>query len=253
MAFAATEIGEHRDARRVAFEALLLVKEARLNEIAQSAIAHADQGAEPHQRRGDHAEAARQLEQVQRLRPTVRRGHVARRRPRAAVRRDEPEPRCDLASALEVQARERRATGLPQRRNHPRQAQEPQRADQDGEGLQLTPADSSSSHSCQRISHFEIADGLYVSRPTVKTQVASIYDKLSVKTRSRSRRDHRPVPPRSDRRSALKLSSDYRLSHLLACDGAVVRPTERTAARAGAENEKERSACGGELLGHGTD
>ena len=50
-----------------------LVEEARLDEMAQSAIAYTA-GALAHQQRGDHTEAARQLENVRRLRPLLRAG-----------------------------------------------------------------------------------------------------------------------------------------------------------------------------------
>ena len=61
--------GDRRNTQRWAIEALQLVEEARLEEIAQSAIAYAA-GALAQQQRGDHTAAARQ-ENVRRLRPLL--------------------------------------------------------------------------------------------------------------------------------------------------------------------------------------
>jgi LuxR family maltose regulon positive regulatory protein len=71
LAFAAAEMDDRRNTQRWAVEAVQLVDEAHLNEIAQSAVAYAA-GALAHQQRGDHTEAARQLENVRRLSPLFR-------------------------------------------------------------------------------------------------------------------------------------------------------------------------------------
>ncbi len=184
MAFAATEIGERRNAQRFAFEALLLVEEARLDEIAQSAIAHAA-GAQAHQQRGDHMEAAHQLEHVRRLRPLLR--GVTWLDADLALRCAEISLSLgDLAGALafKLAANDslrayRDAGTLPARLEALRERI------RKGKDYELTPAELRLiSFLPTHLSLQEIADRLYVSRPTVKTQVASIYDKLGVKTRS---------------------------------------------------------------------
>ena len=184
MAFAATEIGERRDAQRFAFEALLLVDEARLDEIAQSAIAHAA-GAQAHQQRGDQAEAARQLEHVRRLRPLLH--GVTWLDADLALRCGEISLSLgDLAGALGFKLAANDAL-----RAYPDAGTIPARLDglreriRRGKDYELTPAELRLiSFLPTHLSLQEIADRLYVSRPTVKTQVASIYDKLGVKTRS---------------------------------------------------------------------
>ena len=92
LAFAATEIGDRRDAQRWAVEATWLVAQAHLEQTTYAAIAYTA-GALAHERRGDHPEAARQLANVRRVRPLLRGASVAQRRPRAALRRHQPRPR----------------------------------------------------------------------------------------------------------------------------------------------------------------
>ncbi|MGZ6661001.1 MAG: AAA family ATPase, partial [Solirubrobacteraceae bacterium] len=70
LAFAATEMGNRRDAQRWAVEATWLVADGHLDETTYGAIA-STAGALAHQQRGDHTEAARQLENVRRLRPLL--------------------------------------------------------------------------------------------------------------------------------------------------------------------------------------
>ena len=71
LAFAATEMGNRRDAQRWAVEATWLVAQEHLDETVYGAIAYTA-GALAHQQRGDHTEAARQLENVRRVRPLLR-------------------------------------------------------------------------------------------------------------------------------------------------------------------------------------
>ena len=71
LAFAAAEMDNRRDAQRWAVEAAWLVAQAHLEETAYGAIAHAA-GALAHQQRGDHMEAARELESVRRVRRHLR-------------------------------------------------------------------------------------------------------------------------------------------------------------------------------------
>ena len=184
MAFAATEIGELRDTQRRASEALLLVEEARLDEIAQSAIAHAA-GALAHQQRGDHAEAARQLEHVRRLRPLLH--GVTWLDADLALRCAEISLSLgDLAGALEFKLAANDALqGYPDAGTIPARLESLRERIRRGKDYELTPAELRLiSFLPTHLSLQEIADRLYVSRPTVKTQVASIYDKLGVKTRS---------------------------------------------------------------------
>ena len=67
LVFAATEIGDRRDAQRWAVEAIWLVGDGHLQVTLQGALAYTA-GALAHQQRGDHTEAARELENVRRLR-----------------------------------------------------------------------------------------------------------------------------------------------------------------------------------------
>ena len=71
LAFAATEMNNRRDAQRWAVEAPWLVAQAHLDDTAYGAIAYTA-GALAHQQRGDHTEAARQLENVRRAGPLLR-------------------------------------------------------------------------------------------------------------------------------------------------------------------------------------
>ena len=184
MAFAAAEMGERRDAHRWAFEALLLVEEARLDEIAQSAIAHAA-GALAHQQRGSHTEAAHQLEHVRRLRPLLH--GVTWLEADLALRCAEISLSLgDLAGALEFKLGANDALqGYPDAGTLPARLQGLRDRIRRGKDYELTPAELRLiAFLPTHLSLQEIADRLHVSRPTVKTQVASIYDKLGVKTRS---------------------------------------------------------------------
>jgi LuxR family transcriptional regulator, maltose regulon positive regulatory protein len=184
LAFAAAELGNRRDLQRWAVEATWLVDEAHLHEAAGSAVAYTA-GAVAHQQRGDHTEAARQLEHVRRL----------RRHLRAAAWVDaDLALRCaevsldlgDLAGALEfAEVADDGLQGYPDPGTLPERLRRLEERIRHGQDYGLTPAEL-------RIlsflpTHFslqEIADRLYLSRPTVKTHVASIYDKLGVPARS---------------------------------------------------------------------
>ena len=184
MAFAAAEIGERRNAHRWAFEALMLVEEAHLDEIAQSAIAHAA-GALAHQQRGSHTEAAHQLEHVRRLRPLLH--GVTWLEADLALRCAEISLSLgDLAGALEFKLGANDALqGYPDAGTLPARLQGLSDRIRSGKDYELTPAELRLiAFLPTHLSLQEIANRLHVSRPTVKTQVASIYDKLGVKTRS---------------------------------------------------------------------
>jgi LuxR family transcriptional regulator, maltose regulon positive regulatory protein len=184
MAFAAAELGDRRHAQRWAVEAVLLVEEARLNEIAQSAVAYAA-GAMAQQQRGDYAEAARQLENVRRVRPLLRgvpwlEADVALRCADVSLNLG------DLASALELALVASDALqGYPDAGTLSVRLQRLDERIRRGKDYELTPAELRLIGFLQtHLSLQEIADRLYLSRPTVKTQVASIYHKLGVTSRS---------------------------------------------------------------------
>ena len=184
MAFAATEIGDRRNAQRWAVEALLLVEEARLDEIAQSAIAYAA-GALAQQQRGDHTEAARQLENVRRLRPLL--NGVPWLEADCALRcADISLNLGDLAGALEFALVASDALqGYPDAGTLPARLQRLEERIRRGKDYELTPAELRLiGFLPTHLSLQEIADRLHLSRPTVKTHVASIYHKLGVKSRS---------------------------------------------------------------------
>ncbi len=184
MSFAATEIGDRRNAQRWAVEALQLVEEARLDNIAQSAIAYAA-GALAQQQRGDHAAAARQLEHVRRVRPLLH--GVPWLEADLALRcADLSLDLGDLAGALEFALVATDALqGYPDAGTLPGRLQRLEERIRRGKDYELTPAELRLiGFLPTHLSLQEIADRLHLSRPTVKTQVASIYHKLGVKSRS---------------------------------------------------------------------
>ena len=184
MAFAAAEMGDRRNTQRWAVEALQVVEEARLEEIAQSTIAYAA-GALAQQQRGDHTEAARQLDNVRRLRPLLR--GVPWLEADCAVRcADISLNLGDLAGALEfARVASDALQGYPDAGTLPARLQRFEERIRRGKGYELTPAELRLiGFLPTHLSLQEIADRLHLSRPTVKTQVASIYQKLGIKSRS---------------------------------------------------------------------
>jgi LuxR family transcriptional regulator, maltose regulon positive regulatory protein len=184
LVFAAAELGNRRDLQRWAVEATWLVDEAHLHETAGSAVAYAA-GALAHQQRGDHTEAARELEHVRRL----------RRHLRAATWVDiDLALRCadisldlgDPAGALEfAQVAGDGLQGYPDAGALAPRLERLEERIRRGQDYGLTPAELRVlSFLPTHLSLKEIADRLYLSRPTVKTHVASIYDKLGVPARS---------------------------------------------------------------------
>jgi LuxR family transcriptional regulator, maltose regulon positive regulatory protein len=184
LAFAAAELGNRRDLQRWAVEATWLVDEAHLHETAGSAVAYTA-GALAHQQRGDHTEAARQLEHVRRL----------RRHLRAAPWADiDLALRCadisldlgDPAGALEfAQIAGDGLHGYPDPGTLLARLERLEERIRQGQDYGLTPAELRVlSFLPTHLSLQEIADRLYLSRPTVKSHVASIYDKLGVPARS---------------------------------------------------------------------
>jgi LuxR family maltose regulon positive regulatory protein len=184
LAFAAAEMDNWRDAQRWAVEATWLVTDAHLEETAGSAVAYTA-GALAQQQRGDPTEAARLLESVRRLRPHLRATvwadiDLALRCAEISLDLGDPVGAVEFARVADdalqaypdagmLPARLRRLEGRIRR----------------GQDYGLTAAELRVlSFLPSHLSLQEIADRLYLSRPTVKTHVASIYDKLSVPGRS---------------------------------------------------------------------
>jgi DNA-binding CsgD family transcriptional regulator len=184
LAFAAAELDNRRDLQRWAVEATWLVGEARIHETAGSAVAYTA-GALAHQQRGDHDEAARQLETVRRLRPHIR---------AATWLNADLALRCgdisldigDPVGAVEfAQVADDALQGYPDAGTLPARLRRIEERIRRGQDYRLTAAELRVLSSLPtHLSLQEIADRLYLARPTVKTHVASIYDKLGVTCRS---------------------------------------------------------------------
>ena len=185
LAFAAAELNDRRDVQRWAVEAAWLVAEARLDDTAGSAVAHTAR-ALAHQHRGDYREAARELENIPRLR---------RRRLLAAAWLDvDLALRCaeisldigDPRGAVEfAQVADDALQGYADAGTLPARLRRLEQRIRRGEDFGLTAAELRVlSFLATHLSLQEIADRLYLARPTVKTHVASIYDKLGVPGRS---------------------------------------------------------------------
>jgi LuxR family maltose regulon positive regulatory protein len=184
LAFAAAELGNRRDLQRWAVEATWLVDEAHLHETAGSAVAYTA-GALAHQQRGDHTEAARQLEHVRRLRRHLHAAtwaNVDLALRCADISLDLGDP----VGALEfAQVAGDGLQGYPDAGTLPARLERLEERIRRGQDYGLTPAELRVlSFLPTHLSLQEIADRLYLSRPTVKTHVASIYDKLGVPARS---------------------------------------------------------------------
>ena len=184
LAFAAAEIGNRRDTQRWAVEATLLVADQHLEETAYSAIAHTAR-ALAHQQRGDHTEAARQLENVRRFRRHLR-GATWVNADLALRCADISLDLGDLAGALEcAQVAGDALQGFPDAGTLPARLQRLDERIRRGQDYGLTPAELRLvAFLPTHLSLQDIADRLSLSRYTVKTQVASIYDKLGVPGRS---------------------------------------------------------------------
>jgi LuxR family maltose regulon positive regulatory protein len=184
LAFAAWELGDRRDAHRWASQAAMGITEEHLEETPYSAIASAA-GARAHLERGDHTAATRELENVRRYRPLLRGARwldadLALRC--ASISLDIG----DRPGAVEFA---RLATdvlqGYPEAGTLPARLQRLDERIRLGRDYGLTAAELRLIHFLPtHLSLQEIADRLYLSRPTVKTHVASIYGKLGVQGRS---------------------------------------------------------------------
>ena len=184
LAFAAAEMDNRRDAQRWAVEAAWLVAQAHLDETAYGAIAYTA-GALAHQQRGDHTEAARQLENVRRVRRHLR-GATWVNADLALRCADVSLDIGDVAGALELaQVASDALQGYPDAGNLPARLQRLEERISRGQDYGLTPAELRLiAFLPTHLSLQEIAERLYLARPTVKTHVASIYDKLGVAGRS---------------------------------------------------------------------
>ncbi|MBS1868032.1 MAG: AAA family ATPase [Actinobacteria bacterium] len=184
LVFAAAETDDRRDVQRWAVEATWLIADAHLDGTAGSAVAYTA-GALAHEQRGDHPEAARQLDHVRRLRRHLRAAawadaDLALRSAEISLDLGDPAGALELAHAAgDTLQRYPDAGTLPARlrRLERRIAQ--------GRDLGLTAAELRVlSFLPTHLSLQEVADRLCLARPTVKTHVASIYDKLGVTGRS---------------------------------------------------------------------
>jgi LuxR family maltose regulon positive regulatory protein len=184
LAFAAAEIDDRRGVQRWAVQATQLVADAHLEETAGAAAAYAA-GALAHQQRGDCSEAARRLESFRRVRRHLRaapwfEADLALRC--ADISLDLGDP----AGALEfAQVADDALQGYPDPGTLVDRLRFLEVRITRGQDYGLTSAELRvlgflSTH----FSLQEIADRLYLARPTVKTHVASIYDKLGVPGRS---------------------------------------------------------------------
>jgi LuxR family maltose regulon positive regulatory protein len=184
LAFAAWDLGDRKHSHRWATRAAAGLAEEHLEDTAYSAIvstavALADLD------RGDHTAATRELENVRRLRPLLRAARWLDAD--LAVRCGEISLDLgDRPGAVEfAQLAEDVLQGYPDAGALPARLERLRERIRLGRDLELTAAEL-------RLFHFlptylslqEIADRLYLSRPTVKTQVASIYRKLGVEGRS---------------------------------------------------------------------
>ena len=184
LAFAAAELGNRRDAHRWSAEATIAITEENLEETLFSATAYTADAMIQVQR-GDHTMAARRLEEVRRFRPFAR----------AARWLDaDLSLRCadvsldigDRPGAVEfAQLAGDALQGYPDAGVLPDRLRRVEQRIRLGRDYELTAAELRLIHFLPtHLSLQEIADRLYLSRPTVKTHVASIYGKLGVQGRS---------------------------------------------------------------------
>jgi len=184
LAFAATELGNRRDAHRWAAQAAIAIGDEHLEDTPYSAIA-STAGALADLERGDHTAATRELENVRRLRPLLR----GARWLDADLGLRCAEISLDLGDrpgAVEfAQLAEDVLQGYPDAGVLPARLERLEERIRLGRDYGLTAAELRLIHFLPtHLSLQEIADRLYLSRPTVKTHVASIYSKLDVQSRS---------------------------------------------------------------------
>ncbi len=184
LVFAASELGNRRDVQRWAVQASWLVAQQHLHDTTYGAIAHTA-GALAHNQRGDQTEAARQLENVRRLRPLLRAGpwldaDLALRCADVSLDLGDGEGALELAQVAGDALQ-----GYPDAGTLPARLQRLEARIRRGQNYGLTPAELRLVAFLRtHLSLQEIADRLQLARTTVKTHVASIYDKLGVTGRS---------------------------------------------------------------------
>jgi len=183
-AFAAMELGERRDAHRWAAQATMAVMEEHLEETLYSAVASAAD-AVMQMERGDHAAAARRLDEVRRLRPLL----LGARWAAADIALRCADVSLDIgdrSGAVEfAQTADDALHDYPDAGVLPDRLQRLEERINLGRDYELTAAELRLIHFLPtHLSLQEIADRLHLSRPTVKTHVASIYGKLGVQSRS---------------------------------------------------------------------
>jgi LuxR family maltose regulon positive regulatory protein len=184
LAFAAWDMGNRRDAHRWATRAAMTVADRQLEGTVFAAIA-STAGARAELERGDHLAASRHIESVRRLRPILR----AARWLDADLALRCGEVSLDIGDrpgAVELaQLADDVLQGYPDAGALPIRLGRLQERIRLGREYELTAAELRLFHFLPtHLSLQEIADHLHLSRPTVKTQVASIYGKLGVEGRS---------------------------------------------------------------------
>ncbi len=184
LVFAANELGDRRDAQRWAAQAAWLAERRHLHDTIYGAIAYTAV-ALAHNQRGDQMAAARDLERARRLRPLLRAGpwldaDLALRG--ADVSLDIG----DVAGAVELaQVADDALEGYPDAGTLPARLRRLQGRISQGREYELTPAELRLLPFLRtHLSLQDIADRVYLARPTVKTHVSSIYVKLGVAGRS---------------------------------------------------------------------
>jgi LuxR family maltose regulon positive regulatory protein len=184
LAFAAADMDDRRDVQRWGIEATWLVTQAHLDGTVGSAVAYAA-GALAHLQRGDHAEAARQLANVRRDRRHLRAAawadvDLALRCADISLDLGDPVGAVEFAGVASDGLQ-----GYPDPGTLPVRLQRLEDRIRQGQDYGLTAAELRViGFLPTHLSLQEIAERLYLARPTVKTHVASIYDKLGVPGRS---------------------------------------------------------------------
>ena len=184
LAFAAGDLGDQRDAHRWAAQAAIAVEDEHLEGTLFSAVAHtADARAQLE--RGDHTAAARRLEDVRSVRQLLK-GARWLNADIALRCADVSLDLGDRPGAVELaQIADDALQGYPDPGVLPQRLQQLEQRVRLGRDYGLTAAELRLIHFLPtHLSLQEIADQLYLSRPTVKTHIASIYNKLGVPGRS---------------------------------------------------------------------
>jgi len=186
LVFAARELGDRRDAHRFAAQAMMAVEEHDLEGTVFSAVA-LTASALMLAERGEHLIAARKLEDIRRVRPLLR----AARWLDADLALHCADVSLDIGDRVGAVEFARAAAdalhGYPSAGALPLRLQRLEDRISLGRDYELTGAELRLIHFLPtHLSLQEIADHLHLSRPTVKTHIASIYRKLGVEGRSQA-------------------------------------------------------------------